>query len=56
MPGFPAKFSTMQTPVRKAAPLLGEDTDAILSGVLGLDEKTIAALKEKHIVEQHEKG
>ncbi len=37
-PGFPAKFSELKTPVRKAAPLLGEDTDDVLSIMLGMDE------------------
>lgn len=38
-PGFPAKFSEIKTPIRKAAPLLGEDTDAVLSIMLGMDEE-----------------
>ena len=50
MPGFPAHFSEIQTPVRKAAPLLGEDTDTVLRDMLKLGRERIQQLKDDHVL------
>ena len=47
--GNPVKLSATPPAMRKAAPRLGEDTDAILAE-LGLDPAAIAALREKGVV------
>jgi crotonobetainyl-CoA:carnitine CoA-transferase CaiB-like acyl-CoA transferase len=47
--GNPVKLSATPPVMRKAAPRLGEDTDAILAE-LGLDPPAIAALREKGVV------
>ena len=48
--GTPLKFS--QTPIEygKSAPMLGEDTDDVLSRVLGKSAQEIATLRENGIV------
>jgi len=46
IPGIPIKMSQTMGSIRKAAPLLGEDTDTILSELLGLDEEKIKIIKE----------
>jgi len=43
------KLSRSPAAVRKAAPLLGEDNDAVL-GELGYDEAAIAAFRDKGII------
>ena len=44
MPGTPLDFSAVpRTPVRRA-PLLGEHTEAVLAGLLGLSDGEIASL------------
>src|SRR5216684_360842 len=45
MLGIPFKFSDTACSVRRPPPLLGEHTDEILAGELGLDEKAIAQLR-----------
>ena len=47
--GNPVKLSATPPAMRKAAPRLGEDTDAILAE-LGLDSPAIAALRAKGVV------
>jgi crotonobetainyl-CoA:carnitine CoA-transferase CaiB-like acyl-CoA transferase len=47
--GNPVKLSRSPAAVRKAAPLLGEDNDAVL-GELGYDEAAIAAFRDKGII------
>ncbi len=50
MPGSPLEFSAVpRVPVRRA-PLLGENTDEVLSEVLGLGSREIAALHDKGVV------
>ncbi|MGH7054840.1 MAG: 2-methylfumaryl-CoA isomerase, partial [Stellaceae bacterium] len=44
MPGLPLDFSAAPRQPTHPAPLLGEDTDAVLSAVLGLSEAEIARL------------
>lgn len=52
IPGIanPIKYSRSKVEYDKGPPLLGEDTDTILSGFLGLDEGRIAALKASGVV------
>ncbi len=49
--GIPWKMSETPCEVRSAAPLLGQHTDEILSGLLGLSEAEIAALREAGALE-----
>jgi 2-methylfumaryl-CoA isomerase len=50
MPGSPLDFSTIgRAPVRRA-PRLGEHTDEILSGLLGLPDHAIAQLHDAKVV------
>jgi len=44
VPGMPAKFSAYAAPSDPKAPLLGQDNDELLSGILGMDEEEITAL------------
>jgi crotonobetainyl-CoA:carnitine CoA-transferase CaiB-like acyl-CoA transferase len=46
IPGIPIKLSVTPGSVRKAPPLVGEDTEAVYSEVLGLEEDEIRRLKE----------
>lgn len=48
--GIPVKYSLNKPAIQKAPPLLGEDTDAILSRILKLTEKEIADLKSERVV------
>lgn len=47
MPGIVAKLGTTPGSVSKAAPLLGEDTDAVLSDMAGYDADKIEELKRR---------
>jgi crotonobetainyl-CoA:carnitine CoA-transferase CaiB-like acyl-CoA transferase len=49
LPGNPIRMSDMGT-ISKPAPLLGEHTDEILTGILGLPADRIAGLKEKGVI------
>jgi crotonobetainyl-CoA:carnitine CoA-transferase CaiB-like acyl-CoA transferase len=46
----PIKFTEMKPSTRSAAPLHGEHTEAVLTGILGLSQEEIARLKEKGAV------
>ena len=46
----PIKFSSTPATYQKAPPLLGEDTDGVLLGILGIDESGIADLKSRGVV------
>jgi crotonobetainyl-CoA:carnitine CoA-transferase CaiB-like acyl-CoA transferase len=46
----PVKLSETPVDYRIAPPLLGEHTDAVLRERLGMDEASLAALREKGIV------
>lgn len=48
--GNPIKFSEAQLEYRKAPPLLGEDTDAVLQDILNKSVTEIAALRAKHVI------
>ncbi len=45
LPGIPVKLGTTPGSVRKAPPLVGEDTDAVYREVLDFDDGTIARLR-----------
>ncbi len=49
LPGVPIKMSETQGTIRKAAPVLGEDTEEILKELLNKDDKAIESLKEAGI-------
>lgn len=49
-PGFPIKFSETPGSIKKAAPLLGEDTFNILKNMLNLSDEEIEKLKAKHVI------
>ena len=51
MPGLPMKFSASPTPTYGAPPTLGQDTQSILSEVLGYDSQRIAHLREDSAVQ-----
>jgi crotonobetainyl-CoA:carnitine CoA-transferase CaiB-like acyl-CoA transferase len=46
IPGIPVKLSATPGAVRKAPPLVGEDTDEVYRDVLGLSDEQIAHLRE----------
>ena len=46
----PVKMASHDTTSSKAPPLLGEDTDAVLRDILGLDAAAIAALRDRNVV------
>jgi len=50
MLGIPFKFTDTACSVRRPPPLLGEHTDEILAGELGLDAKAIAQLRQEKVV------
>jgi len=50
IPGIPVKLSRTPGEIRFAAPLLGADTEALLSGVLGYSAEKIADLCAKQVI------
>ncbi len=48
----PWRFDGRRPPIRKPAPMLGEDTDDVLARVLGYDETQIAALHEAGVIDE----
>jgi crotonobetainyl-CoA:carnitine CoA-transferase CaiB-like acyl-CoA transferase len=46
----PVRLASHDTTAPKAPPLLGEDTDEVLSGLLGLSAAEIAALRRNWVV------
>ncbi|MCW2602692.1 MAG: putative dehydratase/racemase [Pseudonocardiales bacterium] len=50
MPGSPLRFPDAGTPPPSRAPLLGEHTDEILAGILGLDAAAIGRLHDAGVV------
>jgi formyl-CoA transferase len=49
MPGCPIKLSDSPAEPR-IAPLLGEHTEEVLSGILGFGEKELAELHEQQVI------
>ncbi len=49
IPGIPIKMSKTMGSIRKAAPLLGENTDEILAELLGYDADKISKLKDEEL-------
>jgi CoA:oxalate CoA-transferase len=49
IPGIPIKMSKTMGSIRKAAPLLGEDTEEIIKELLGRSDEEIQKLKEEGI-------
>jgi crotonobetainyl-CoA:carnitine CoA-transferase CaiB-like acyl-CoA transferase len=50
MLGIPFKFSDTACTVRRPPPTLGQHSDEILSGELGLDAKAIAQLRHERVI------
>lgn len=50
IPGTPIKMHGHEDRAQKAAPLLGEDTDALLSGLLGYSDQQIQALHQDNVI------
>ena len=50
MPGSPLAFSNAERLAPTRAPLLGEHTDDVLAGLLGLSDREIGALHERGVV------
>lgn len=50
LPGIPIKLSATPGSVRKAPPLVGEDTDEVYRELLGLDEGEIMRLREEGVI------
>jgi len=50
MLGIPFKFSATACSVRRPPPTLGQHSEEILAGELGLDEKAIAELRRAKVV------
>ena len=46
----PVKFSEAKPSIRSAPPTLGQDTDEILSGMLGMRSEEIESLKSDGVV------
>lgn len=52
MVGSPIKLSASPVEYRRAPPVLGQDTDAVLRDCLGLDDTQLADLKKRQVIEQ----
>ena len=52
MVGSPIKLSGTPVEYRRPAPMLGQDTDDVLAGQLGLSDAQLAELKAGGIIEQ----
>ena len=50
IPGIPIKLSRTPGTIRKAAPVLGADTDDLLTQYLGLTSEEITVLREKQVI------
>ncbi|MGB4594780.1 MAG: CaiB/BaiF CoA-transferase family protein [Anaerolineaceae bacterium] len=50
LPGVPIKLSRTPGEIRKAAPVLGADTNSLLTQYLGLTDEEIALLREKLVI------
>ena len=50
MLGIPFKFSDTKPSVRRAPPTLGQHTEEILTGELGMDAPAIAQLRRDKVI------
>jgi len=50
LPGFPIKFSETQGKMTTPAPLLGQHNDEVYSGLLGLSEAELEALRKEGVI------
>jgi len=50
LPGYPVHFSASEAGTTRAAPLLGEHTEEVLSSLCGLDEEEIEQLRREGVV------
>lgn len=50
IPGIPIKLSRTSGEIRKSAPVLGEDTETLLAGYLGLSHEEVAELRMKKVI------
>ena len=50
VPGSPIDFGVRERQIPDPAPILGEHTDGILSGILGMSDREIGVLRDKGIV------
>jgi crotonobetainyl-CoA:carnitine CoA-transferase CaiB-like acyl-CoA transferase len=50
LPGIPVKFGGTPARVQGPPPLLGEHTDEVLRGILGLDDAAVASLRAEGVV------
>ena len=50
LPGIPVKFGGTPARVQGPPPLLGEHTDDVLRGILGLDDAAVAALRTDGVI------
>jgi len=50
IPGTPIKMHGCEDAAVKAAPLLGEDTETVLSDLLGMDEEQLARLRRNNVI------
>jgi len=46
----PIRFSKTPLEFERAPPLLGQDTDAVLARLLGLDERALEELREQAVI------
>jgi len=46
----PVKYSYSEPSIRTPPPLLGQHTDEILSGIIGMDDGEIKALRDEGVV------
>ncbi len=50
LPGIPIKMSMTPGEIKAPAPLLGQHTEEVLSGILGLTKEQISSLRERKVI------
>jgi CoA:oxalate CoA-transferase len=50
MPAFPIKFSLTPGKVDRPAPRLGEHTEEVLVGLLGMSREEVAVLRQRKVI------
>jgi benzylsuccinate CoA-transferase BbsF subunit len=48
--GLPLKFSRTPQVIERGGPCLGEHTEQVLTGLLGMDAAAVAALREEGVI------